>query len=142
VAASVIHGRPGYAGYPYAGVPAPNAHAAPLPVHDTPEVAAARAAHFAAFNAAASAAAASPDNGAYGGPQGGPGPYAGAPAYTGPYASAPAYGGPYPGAPAYGGPYAGAPAIVNGVPADTPEVAAAKAAHLAAHAKAGGHHYG
>jgi hypothetical protein len=28
------------------------------------------------------------------------------------------------------------------VPADTPEVAAAKAAHLAAHAKAGGHHYG
>jgi hypothetical protein len=31
---------------------------------------------------------------------------------------------------------------VNGVPADTPEVAAAKAAHFAAHAQAGGHHYG
>jgi hypothetical protein len=30
---------------------------------------------------------------------------------------------------------------VNGVPADTPEVAAAKAAHFAAHAKAG-QHYG
>jgi hypothetical protein len=31
---------------------------------------------------------------------------------------------------------------VNGVPVDTPEVAAAKAAHFAAHAHAGGHHYG
>jgi hypothetical protein len=31
---------------------------------------------------------------------------------------------------------------VNGVPADTPAVAAAKAAHFAAHAHAAGNHYG
>lgn len=105
----------GYPGYPYP--PAP--HGAPQPVADTPEVAAARAAHFAAYNAAASAAAAAPDTGAYG---------------------APAYAGSYPGAPGYGAPYAAAPAIVNGVPADTPEVAAAKAAHFAAHAQAGNHY--
>jgi hypothetical protein len=50
-------------------------HAAPLPVQDTPEVAAAKAAHFAAYNAAAAAAAASPDHGAY--------------VYTGPLAGVP-----------------------------------------------------
>jgi hypothetical protein len=31
---------------------------------------------------------------------------------------------------------------VNGVPADIHEVAAAKAAHFATHAHAGGHYYG
>jgi hypothetical protein len=117
----------GYQGYPYPAAP----HGPPQPVADTPEVAAARAAHFAAYNAAASAAAASPDYG-----RGAPS-YAGSPAYGGPAA----YGGPYPGAaPNYGSPYAPAPALVNGVPADTPEVAAAKAAHFAAHAQAGNHY--
>jgi hypothetical protein len=112
VAISMVCARPGYYGYPYAaGIP--HAHAAPLPVHDTPEVAAAKAAHFAAYNAAAAAAAAAPDHGAYG-----------------------SYGG------HYTGPLAGVPVIVNGVPADTPEVAAAKAAHFAAYAHAAGHHYG
>jgi hypothetical protein len=107
----------GYPGYPYPGAP----HGAPQPVADTPEVAAARAAHFAAYNAAASAAAAAPEYGH------------GAPAYG--------HGAPYPGAaPGYGSPYAAAPALVNGVPADTPEVAAAKAAHFAAHAQAGNHY--
>jgi len=101
----------GYPGYPYSAAP----HGAPQPVADTPEVAAAKAAHFAAYNAAASAAAASP----------GYGP------------AAPAYGGAYPGAvPGYGAPYGANPPLVNGVPADTPEVAAAKAAHFAAHAQA------
>jgi hypothetical protein len=112
----------GYPGYPYPGAP----HGAPQPVADTPEVAAARAAHFAAYNAAASAAAAAPEYGH------------GAPAYG---HGAPAYPAPYPGAaPGYGSPYAAAPALVNGVPADTPEVAAAKAAHFAAHAQAGNHY--
>jgi hypothetical protein len=112
----------GYPGYPYPGAP----HGAPQPVADTPEVAAARAAHFAAYNAAASAAAAAPEYGH------------GAPAYG---HGAPAYPAPYPGAaPGYGSPYAAAPTLVNGVPADTPEVAAAKAAHFAAHAQAGNHY--
>jgi hypothetical protein len=89
---------------------------APQPVADTPEVASAKVAHFAAWNAAAAAAAAAPDYG--------PVPVAA------PFISAYAAPG------AYVGPYAGIPAIVNGVPADTPEVAAAKVAHFAAHAQA------
>nr|P80676.1 RecName: Full=Cuticle protein 2; AltName: Full=Bc-NCP2 [Blaberus craniifer] len=98
-----------YYGYPYAAV-------LPQPVADTPEVASAKAAHFAAYNVAAAAAAAAPDYDAVG-------------------VVAP----PYPGYSAYVGPLAGIPAIVNGVPADTPEVAAAKVAHFAAHAAA--NHY-
>ena len=114
----------GYPGYPYPAAP----NGAPQPVADTPEVAAAKAAHFAAYNAAASAAAASP----------GYGPSA--PAYGGAYpGAAPGYGAPY-GAPGYGAPYGAAPPLVNGVPADTPEVAAAKAAHFAAHAQAANHY--
>lgn len=136
-AVSVVNGRPGYfgPGYPYAaGVP----HAAPLPVHDTPEVVAAKAAHFAAYGAAAAAAAAAPDTGAYGA-YGGPhddGQYRGE-LYgdDGQYREGHSTGG-------YVGPLAGVPVIVNGVPADTPAVAAARAAHLAAHAHAGGHYYG
>lgn len=87
---------------------------APQPVADTPEVAAAKVSHFAAWNAAAAAAAASPDLG--------PIPVAAPWAYAAPGT--------------YYGPFAGVPAIVNGVPADTPEVAAAKVAHFAAHAQA------
>lgn len=117
IAVSMTCAQYGYPGYPYPGAP----HAAPQPVADTPEVAAARAAHFAAYNAAASAAAAAPEYGH------------GAPAYPAPYPGA---------APGYGSPYAPAPALVNGVPADTPEVAAAKAAHFAAHAQQAGNHYG
>lgn len=94
----------------------PQYYYAPQPVADTPEVAAAKVAHFAAWNSAAAAAAAAPDFG--------PVPVA-APFFPG-YA---AHG-------AYIGPFAGVPAIVNGVPADTPEVAAAKVAHFAAHAQA------
>lgn len=89
---------------------------APQPVADTPEVAAAKVAHYAAWNAAAVAAAASPDLG--------PVPIA-APLIS-------AYAAPG----TYFGPLAGIPALVNGVPADTPEVAAAKVAHFAAHAQA------
>ena len=168
---TTVYARPGYYGYPHA---AGLAHAAPLPVHDTPEVAAAKSAHFAAYNAAAVTAAASPDHGAYGGHYGGSygghyddgqyhdGRYGGhyddgqyhGEHYDdgqyreglygghyddGQYREAP-YGGHYAGA--YTGHYAAAPAIVNGVPVDTPEVAAAKAAHFAAHAHAAGHHYG
>lgn len=88
----------------------------PGPVVDTPEVAAAKVAHFAAWNAAAAAAAAAPDFG--------PVPVAA------PFISAYAAPG------TYIGPLAGVPAIVNGVPADTPEVAAAKVAHFASHAQA------
>lgn len=143
----MVCGSPQYPGYPYAGAPGPNPHAAPLPVHDTPEVAAAKSAHYAAYNAAASAAAATPDHGAYPGAHGYAAPYAGAHGHGAPYPgapgyAAPGYAAPYPGVPGHGAPYPGAPAIVNGVPADTPEVAAAKAAHFAAHAKASGHHYG
>lgn len=89
------------------------------PVLDTPEVAAAKAAHFAAYNAAAAAAAAAPDYGAI--------PIAAPliPGYT-------AYAAPG----TYIGPLAGIPTLINGVPADTPEVAAAKVAHFAAHAQA------
>ncbi|PNF16016.1 Cuticle protein 2, partial [Cryptotermes secundus] len=89
------------------------------PILDTPEVAAAKAAHFAAYNAAAAAAAAAPDYG--------PIPFAAPliPGYT-------AYAAPG----TYIGPLAGVPALINGVPADTPEVAAAKVAHFAAHAQA------
>lgn len=87
---------------------------APQPVADTPEVAAAKVAHFAAWNAAAAAAAAAPDLGPI------PTPFISAYAAPG----------------TYFGPLAGVPAIVNGVPADTPEVAAAKIAHYAAHAQA------
>lgn len=106
VALSVAYARPQYFGYPFA--------VAPQPVADTPEVASAKAAHFAAYNAAAAAAAAAPDYDAV---------HVGAPVI--------AYGAPH-----YYGPIAGVPAIVNGVPADTPEVSAAKAAHYAAHAQA------
>ncbi|KAJ9573634.1 hypothetical protein L9F63_008975, partial [Diploptera punctata] len=108
--------RPGYLGYPYAAAVHPYAavpYAAgvpPVPVHDTPEVAAAKAAHFAAYNHAAAAAAAAPDTGAYAG------------AYATPHGH-------------YVGPLAGVPVLVNGVPADTPEVAAARAAHFATYAQ-------
>ncbi|XP_046668588.1 cuticle protein 2-like [Homalodisca vitripennis] len=92
------------------------AHANPLVPADTPEVAAAKAAHFAEYNRAAAAA--------------------GAPGYAYPYAAYPySYGYPY----AY--PYStyAAPVVTpEGYLADTPEVAAAKAAHFAEHAKAGG----
>jgi len=112
VAVSVVSAAPAYLGYPFAPIP-------PQPVADTPEVAAAKAAHFAAYNAAAAAAAAAPDYDAI------PIPAPVYPAYA-------AYAAPG----AYIGPLAGVPTIVNGVPADTPEVAAAKAAHFAAHAQA------
>ena len=152
VAAAVVHARPGHLGlgYPYA---AGLIHGAPLPVHDTPEVAAAKAAHFAAYGAAAAAAAAAPDHGAYGGHyddgQYRAGHYAGH--YDdgqyreglygddGQYSES-HYAGHHAGR--YVGPLAGVPILVNGVPVDTPAVAAAKAAHFAAHAHAGGHHYG
>jgi hypothetical protein len=42
----------------------------------------------------------------------------------------------------YTGSLAGVPVIVNGVPVDTPEVAAAKVAQFSAHAHARGHYYG
>jgi hypothetical protein len=148
MAASMVYARPGYLGlgYPYAAaIP----HAAPLPVHDTPEVAAAKAAHFAAYSAAAAAAAAAPDTGYYGGAYD-DGQYRGGHYDDGQYHEG-LYGddgqyreGHYAGhyAGHYTGPLAGVPVLVNGVPADTPAVAAAKAAHFAAHAHAGGHHYG
>jgi CTP:molybdopterin cytidylyltransferase MocA len=104
--ASVAYARPQYF---LAGIP-------PQPVADTPEVAAAKVAHFAAWNAAAVAAAAAPD-------------LDGIP-IAAPFISAYAAPG------TYFGPLAGVPAIVNGVPADTPEVTAAKIAHFAAHAQA------
>jgi hypothetical protein len=134
----MVSAHPGYfgAGYPYAtGVP----HAAPLPVHDTPEVAAARSAHFAAYSAAAAAAAAAPDTGAYGGHYGGH--YDDGQYREGLYGDDGQYREGHSGG-RYVGPLAGVPVIVNGVPADTPAVAAARAAHLAAHAHAGGHYYG
>ncbi|KDR16641.1 Cuticle protein 2 [Zootermopsis nevadensis] len=118
VAVSVAYARPGLLGYPYGPI-------LPQPVADTPEVAAAKASHFAAYNAAAAAAAAAPDLEALGIP---------VPLYPG-YA---AYGAPG----AYIGPLAGVPTIINGVPADTPEVALAKAAHFAAHAQANAAIYG
>ena len=66
----MVYARPGY-------YPTVLTQVAPLPVQDTPEVAAAKAAHFAAYNAAAAAAAASPDLGEYGS------------VYTGPLAGVP-----------------------------------------------------
>merc|ERR1712055_231471 len=106
---------------------------APAPVQDTPEVAAAKAHFFAAYNAAAHASYAAPDidvqyadnehnvviphHAAY----------YGHPGYYG-YSAFPAYHGyPY----AYG--YHGYPYTY--VPADTPEVHAAKDAHFAAYNK-------
>jgi hypothetical protein len=118
VAVSFAYARPGYLGYAYAPI-------GPQPVADTPEVAAAKAAHFAAYNAAAAAAAAAPDLDAI---------HIAGPLIPG-YAAYAAPG-------AYIGPLAGIPTIVNGVPADTPEVAAAKAAHFAAHAQANAALYG
>ncbi|PSN36774.1 hypothetical protein C0J52_23237 [Blattella germanica] len=119
LAAASVSAAPSY--YPYAGAVHPYAAAThPVPVHDTPEVAAAKAAHFAAYSHAAAAAAAAPDHGHYDGAYSNPhGHYAGA--YSNPHGH-------------YVGPLAGVPVIVNGVPADTPEVAHARAAHLAAHA--------
>ncbi|PSN32845.1 hypothetical protein C0J52_26144, partial [Blattella germanica] len=113
VAISMALAQPQYYGYH------PYGHVLPQPVADTPEVASAKAAHFAAYNAAAAAAAAAPDY-----------DVVAAPVYHHAYA-----------APHYVGPIAGVPAIVNGVPADTPEVAAAKAAHFAAHAQVNAAHY-
>ena len=52
----MVYARPGYYGYSYA---AGISHAVPLPVHDTPEVAAAKAAHFIAYGSLT-------DHGAYG----------------------------------------------------------------------------
>ncbi|KAG8328257.1 cuticle protein 5-like [Homalodisca vitripennis] len=78
---------------------------------DTPEVAAAKAAHFSEVAKASGAAAAGPAHG-----------YAGA-GYAGGYAGA-GYAG------AYHGPLARPVVTPSGFLADTPEVAAAKAAHL------------
>ncbi|XP_046743045.1 cuticle protein 18.7-like isoform X2 [Diprion similis] len=96
-----------YSGYGYGHAAAPLA--ADGRVVDTPEVAHAKAAHFAEYARAASAAAA-PAPGHYG------------------YAAAPA---------AYGHGYGyAAPLGHDGRVVETPEVAQAKAAHLAAHAAA------
>jgi len=100
-------------GYGYAAVPAWGGYAAPahgIPA-DTPEVAHAKAAHFAAVaQAKAKIAAAGPS-----GPSVWAGDYAGPSAYHGPIHI---------------------PHIVNGVPVEPAEVQHARAAHLAAVAKA------
>ncbi|XP_054275264.1 cuticle protein 18.7-like [Macrosteles quadrilineatus] len=84
---------------------------------DTPEVAAAKAAHFAEYNKAAAAA--------------------GAPGYAYPYAAYPySYGYPYSYAAYPYSTYAAPVVTPQGYLADTPEVAAAKAVHFAEHAKA------
>ncbi|XP_054009674.1 pupal cuticle protein-like [Hylaeus anthracinus] len=110
--------RPGYAPYPaygvaYHGPPAPLAHDGR--VIDTPEVAHAKAAHLAAH--AAEAAKASPLG------------------YSGDYSEdyGASYGAPVQMQSAYHGPPA--PLAHDGRVLDTPEVAHAKAAHLAAHAE-------
>ncbi|KAJ4451010.1 hypothetical protein ANN_02446 [Periplaneta americana] len=168
----------------------------PTPVHDTPDVVAAKAAHAVAYNEAAAAAAAAPDVSevvsvaaapavyAAAAPAvyaAAPAVYAAAPAVH--YAAAPAvvasHGYTAPGivssantaggfaystqsvGPAYAPHYYNAvlpaavpaavhayhgvhaaPVLVNGVPADTPEVAAAKAAHYVAHIEEKARHFG
>jgi len=92
-----------------------------IPVQDTPEVAAAKAAHKAGHDAAAVAAAAPEVRLVYSAIV--PGGFAysthsGVPGFVS-FSSV--------------GPV---PAVASGIPADTPEVAAAKAAHFAAHAEA------
>uniref|UniRef100_A0A8D9A1Y9 Cuticle protein n=1 Tax=Cacopsylla melanoneura TaxID=428564 RepID=A0A8D9A1Y9_9HEMI len=104
-----------YAGA-YAGAYAPAADIKVLPsgfLADTPEVAAAKVAHFAEVAKAASSAAYAPAPYAYG-----PAPYA-APYYAGAYAHS----------------VADIKVLPSGFLADTPEVAHAKAAHLAEKAK-------
>ncbi|XP_017880347.2 cuticle protein 18.7-like, partial [Ceratina calcarata] len=105
-----VSANPGYAPYLYHGPPAPLAHDGR--VIDTPEVAHAKAAHLAAH--AAEAAKASPSGYDY---------------YDGQYASFSAGEAPK----LYHGPPA--PLAHDGRVIDTPEVAHAKAAHLAAHAE-------
>jgi hypothetical protein len=92
----------------------------PSPVQDTPEVAAAKVAHKAAHDAAEVAASA-PGLAVLGAPVVVPGGFA----YT-----------TYAGVPGFVSYTSVLPAAVPGVPADTPEVAAAKAAHFAAHVEA------
>jgi hypothetical protein len=93
----------------------------PSPVQDTPEVAAAKVAHKAAHDAAEVAAAAPALPVLLGSPTILPGGFA----YT-----------TYAGVPGFVSYSSVLPAAVPGVPADTPEVAAAKAAHFAAHVEA------
>lgn len=124
----------------------------PTPVLDTPEVASAKARHAAAYNEAAAAAAAAPDVSEAVVVAATPTVYAAAApsvitshSYTAPgiVASADTAGGFAYSSQSVGPLYAprfysavlpaAAPILVNGVPADTLEVAAAKAAHYAAH---------
>lgn len=103
---------------------APKAEPADLPgpVKDTPEVAAAKAAHKVAHDAAAAAAAAAPDVPA-------PIVYSAIAPWGFAYST-------YAGVPGFVSYSSAVPAVIPGVPADTPEVAAAKAAHFAAHVEA------
>lgn len=108
-------------------------NAAPAPVAETPEVAQARAAHFAALNAAKNAAPAQQWNAAPAHNQ-----WNAAPAHN-QWNSAPAHN-QWNGAPSWQGNPAHQPANIrlshDGTQVlDTPEVAAARAAHLAAHAQ-------
>jgi hypothetical protein len=108
---------------PIALPPGYDANGAPLPVQDTPEVAAERANHFALVSRGGSPA---PAHGQWSGHNSWAAP---APANQW---SAPA--------PQWSAPAANwAAPSHSGLPADTPEVAAAKAAHLAAHQAASGH---
>lgn len=108
-------GAPAYNQWSHgAQAPAPVIHNG-VPV-ETPEVQAAKAAHFAAV---ARAQAADPENHYNSG-------------HSGHYAPAPQHYAPAP-------QYAPVPQIHNGVPVETPEVQAAKAAHLAALAQAESH---
>ncbi|XP_069679341.1 cuticle protein 6-like [Periplaneta americana] len=104
----------------------------PAPVEDTPEVAAAKVAHKAAHDAAATAAAVAPEV---------PVVVSAPVVYSAvaPGVSGFAYSTGVPGFTAYS---SVVPAVVAGVPADTPEVAAAKAAHFAAHVEAKLQHFG
>ncbi|KAF6208991.1 hypothetical protein GE061_014734 [Apolygus lucorum] len=86
---------------PIAVPPGYDKHGAPLPVLDTPEVAAEKSKHFHLYSHGAYAASA---------------------ARYAPSHAAPAWS------------HAASPSWSGSVPADTPEVAAAKAAHFAAHA--------
>ncbi|XP_014288679.1 pupal cuticle protein [Halyomorpha halys] len=113
---------------PQALPPGFDANGAPLPVQDTPEVQAERAKHFAL--AAGHGAPAPAWNAAPAPAWNAPAPSWNAPAPSWNAAPAPAWNAP---APAWN-------AAPSGLPADTPEVAAAKAAHLAAH-QAAGHRY-
>ncbi|CAH1405784.1 unnamed protein product [Nezara viridula] len=118
---------------PQALPPGFDANGAPLPVQDTPEVQAERAHHL-ALAARAGAPVPAPAWNAAPAPAWNAAP---APAWNA--APAPAWNA----APAHSWNAAPAPAwnaAPSGLPADTPEVAAAKAAHLAAH-QAAGHRY-